>query len=84
MVWGLLFQPICDIVDDWKSSTLVYVWKKLGALGPRTFWTSMHVCTTASNYLTISRGTFLDTNSSIDDITDFPKANLIYVGKFVL
>ena len=29
MVWGLLFQTICDIVDDWKSSTLAHVWKKL-------------------------------------------------------
>ena len=37
------FQPNCDIVDDWKFSTLAYVWKKLGALGPRTFLTSMHV-----------------------------------------
>ena len=43
MVWGLLFQTICDIVDDWKSSTLVHVWKKLGVhksliCVPRTFW----------------------------------------------
>ena len=22
------FQPNCDIVDDWKSSTLAHIWKK--------------------------------------------------------
>ena len=34
MVWGLVIQPNCDCVDNWKSSTLVHLWKKLGIHKP--------------------------------------------------
>ena len=66
------------------NSALLFMFGKSWSPWAENFLDLYARSSTAAIYLTISRGTILNTNSSIDDITDFPKANLIHVRKFVL